>query len=154
MNRYIKFVFALAVFSIAFLGMAGDSYAAKPSDYGLKEGDLVSALFSDDPDVYIINEQGYKRLFLNAEIFNFYGHLGGFFNVKLISEEVLNAFPTSGLFRNCEDNDPRLYRVENESEDIRKLPWLNASATSPLAQDPKFFKKGFWVNKKEIKLVS
>ena len=55
MNRYIKFVFILAVFSIAFLGMAGDLHAAKLSDYGLKEGDLVSALFSDDPDVYIIN---------------------------------------------------------------------------------------------------
>ena len=150
MNRYIKFVFALAVFSIAFLGMAGDSYAAKPSDYGLKEGDLVSALFSDDPDVYIINEQGYKRLFLNAEIFNFYGHLGGFFNVKLVSEETLDAFPTSGLFRNCEDNDSRVYGVEIEGEDIGKLRWLNASATSTLSEDPTFFNKVFCVNKKEF----
>ena len=150
MNRYIKFVFILAVFSIAFLGMAGDLHAAKLSDYGLKEGDLVSALFSDDPDVYIINEQGYKRLFLNAEIFNFYGHLGGFFNVKLVSEEVLDAFPTSGLFRNCEDNDPRVYGVEIESEDIGKLRWLNASATSTLSEDPNFFKKVFCVNKKEF----
>ena len=150
MNRYIKFVFALAVFSIAFLGMAGDSYAAKPSDYGLKEGDLVSALFSDDPDVYIINEQGYKRLFLNAEIFNFYGHLGGFFNVKLVSEETLDAFPTSGLFRNCEDNDSRVYGVEIEGEDIGKLRWLNASATSTLSEDPAFFNKVFCVNKKEF----
>ena len=150
MNRYIKFVFILAVFLIAFLGMAGDLHAAKPSDYGLKEGDLISAMFSDDPDVYIINEQGYKRLFLNAEIFNFYGHLGGFFNVKLVSEEVLDAFPTSGLFRNCEDNDPRVYGVEIESEDIGKLRWLNASATSTLSEDPNFFKKVFCVNKKEF----
>ena len=150
MNKYAKFVFVLAVFSAVFLGTAGGSHAAKPSDYGLKEGDLVSAIFSDDPDVYIINEQGYKRLFLNAEIFNFYGHLGGFFNVKLISEEVLNAFPTSGLFRNCEDNDPRVYGVEIEGEDIGKLRWLNASATGTLSEDPNFFKKVFCVNKKEF----
>src|SRR3989344_2528133 len=97
MSKYAKFVFVLAMFSAVFLGTAGGSHATKPSDYGLKEGDLVSALFSDDPDVYIINEQGYKRLFLNAEIFNFYGHLGGVFNIKLVSEEKLNAAATSTL---------------------------------------------------------
>ena len=150
MNRYIKFVFILAVFSVAFLGMAGDSHAAKPFDYGLKEGDLISAMFSDDPDVYIINEQGYKRLFLNAEIFNFYGHLGGFFNVKLVSPEVRDTFPTSGLFRNCEDNDPRVFGVNIEGEDIGKLRWLDASATSTLSEDPAFFNKDFCINRKEF----
>lgn len=150
MNKYIKFVFALAVFSIIFFGTADGSQAAKPSDYGLKEGDLISAIFSDDPDVYIINEKGYKRLFLNAEIFNFYGHLGGFFNVKLVSTEVRDAFPTSGLFRNCEDNDPRVYGVEIEGEDVGKLRWLDVSATSTLSEDPEFFKKVFCINKKEF----
>lgn len=150
MNKYTKFVFALAVFSIAFLGMAGDSQAAKPSDYGLKEGDLISAVFSDDPDVYIINEKGYKRLFLNADIFNFYGHLGGFFNVKLVGTEVRDAFPTSGLFRNCEDNDPRVYGVEIEGEDVGKLRWLDASAASTLSEDSEFFNKVFCVNRKEF----
>ena len=128
----------------------GDSQAAKPSDYGLKEGDLISAMFSNDPDVYIVNENGYKRLFLNQEIFGFYGHLGGFFNVKLVSEEVRDAFPTSGLFRNCEDNDPRVYGVEIEGEDVGKLRWLNASATTTLSEDPAFFERVFCVNKKEF----
>src|SRR3989344_4606150 len=150
MSKYAKFVLGLAVFSVMFLGIAGGSHAAKPSDYGLKEGDLISAMFSDDPDVYIVNEQGYKRLFLNQEIFGFYGHLGGFFNVKLVSEEVRDAFPTSGLFRNCEDNDPRVYGVEIEGEDIGKLRWLNASAASTLSEDPGFFNKVFCVNKKEF----
>src|SRR3989344_146613 len=150
MNKYAKFVFVLAVFSAVFLGTAGGSHAAKPSDYGLKEGDLVSAIFSDDPDVYIINEQGYKRLFLNAEIFNFYGHLGGFFNVKLVSPEVRDTFPTSGLFRNCEDNDPRVFGVNIEGEDIGKLRWLDASATSTLSEDPAFFNKVFCINRKEF----
>jgi len=150
MSKYAKFVLGLAVFSAMFLGITGGSHAAKPSDYGLKEGDLISAMFSDDPDVYIVNEQGYKRLFLNQEIFGFYGHLGGFFNVKLVSEEVRDAFPTSGLFRNCEDNDPRVYGVEIEGEDIGKLRWLNTSATSTLSEDPAFFNKVFCVNKKEF----
>src|SRR4030042_4196617 len=44
---------------------------------GLHEGDLISAAGSDDPDIYIINEQSFKRLFLNPVIFGFYGHLGG-----------------------------------------------------------------------------
>src|SRR3989344_1906789 len=100
---------------------------AKPSDYGLKEGDLISAIFSDDPDVYIINEHGYKRLFLNPEIFKFYGHLGGFFNVKLVTEEVLDIFPTSGLFRDCESEDPKVYGVDIEGEDNGKLHWVNTT---------------------------
>ena len=150
MSKYAKFVLGLAVFSVMFLGIAGGSHAAKPFDYGLKEGDLISAMFSDDPDVYIINEQGYKRLFLNAEIFNFYGHLGGFFNVKLVSPEVRDTFPTSGLFRNCEDNDPRVFGVNIEGEDIGKLRWLDASATSTLSEDPAFFNKVFCINRKEF----
>src|SRR3989344_3841335 len=35
----------------------------------LKDGDVVSAAGSSDPDVYIVNPHGYKRLFLNPAIF-------------------------------------------------------------------------------------
>src|SRR3989344_449717 len=73
--------------------------AVAPADYGLKEGDLISAAGSDDPDVYIINEMGYKRLFLNPVIFGFYAHLGGFANVKNVSPATRDAFITSGLYR-------------------------------------------------------
>src|SRR3990167_10362877 len=104
MKKYVIFTLVLVVlFGLGF------SNASKPSDFGLKEGDLISAIFSDDPDVYIINDQGYKRLFLNPEIFKFYGHLGGFFNVKLVTKEVIDLFPTSGLFRDCESNDQKVY---------------------------------------------
>src|SRR3989344_2632779 len=41
----------------------------------LNDGDVVSAAGSDDPDVYIVNPHGYKRLFLNPVIFGFYGLL-------------------------------------------------------------------------------
>jgi len=125
--------------------------AAKPSDYGLKEGDLISAIFSDDPDVYIINDSGYKRLFLNPTIFNFYGHLGGFFNVKLVSTEVRDAFATSGLFRNCEVNDPKVYGVDIDGEDTGKLHWVNVSSENASSEDPEFFKKVFCINNSEFK---
>src|SRR3989338_880877 len=124
---------------------------AKPSDYGLKEGDLISAIFSDDPDVYIINEHGYKRLFLNPEIFKFYGHLGGFASVKLVTPEARDAFPTVGLLRNCEDKDPKVYGVQIEGEDEGQLRWVDTSGEEAVADDPEFFKKVFCINDKEFK---
>jgi len=150
MKKYNSIILA-ALFAVAFFGVAANTHAAvKPADYGLQEGDLISAVFSDDPDVYIINNQGYKRLFLNPEIFGFYQHLGGFFNVKLVSTEVRDAFITSGLFRNCEDNDSKIYGVDIEGEDSGKLHWVNVSAGSATSEDPAFFDKVFCVNKKEF----
>lgn len=128
-----------------------NAYAAKPADFGLKEGDLISAVFSDDPDVYIINDNGYKRLFLNPEIFKFYSHLGGFFNIKLVTPEVRDAFVTSGLFRNCEDNDAKVFGVDIEGEDSGKLHWINTTGDQAAKDDPEFFKKVFCINGKEFR---
>src|SRR3990167_11319765 len=123
-------------------------FAVSPSDYGLKEGDLISAIFSDDPDVYIINEHGYKRLFLNPEIFKFYGHLGGFASVKLVTPEARDTFPTVGLFRNCEQKNPKVYGFESEDEDAGNLRWVNTSGEEAVKDDPDFFKKVFCINDK------
>ena len=125
-------------------------FAAIPSDYGLKEGDLISAIFSDDPDVYIINENGFKRLFLNPDIFKFYSHLGGFANIKLVTPEVRDSFPTSGFFRNCEDNDQKVYGTSVEGEDEGRLHWINKSGDQAVQEDPDFFKKVFCINRKEL----
>lgn len=150
MKKYaIGGVLILAVF--ALFSAASAANAAKPTDYGLKEGDLISAIFSDDPDVYIINDLGYKRLFLNPEIFKFYTHLGGFVNVKLVTPEVRDAFSTSGLFRNCEDNDPKVYGIDIDGEDSGKLHWVNVSGDTAASEDPEFFNKVFCINKKEFK---
>ncbi|MEK7121743.1 MAG: hypothetical protein AAB857_03480 [Patescibacteria group bacterium] len=56
MKNYTKVLISLVVFAsvfavVIFVAMP-NSNAAKPTDFGLKEGDLVSAIFSDDPDVY------------------------------------------------------------------------------------------------------
>jgi hypothetical protein len=86
----------LSLSGVAYLAPMAAS-AAVPSDYGLKEGWTISAAGSSDPDIYIVNEHGYKRLFLNPAIFNFYGHLGGFAAVHTVSSTVRDAFPTSGF---------------------------------------------------------
>jgi chitodextrinase len=151
MKKTVKIVVLGATLAIAFFGIVNHSYAAKPSDYGLKEGDLISAIFSDDPDVYIINNDGYKRLFLNPEIFKMYAHLGGFFNVKLVPVEVRDAFTTSGLFRNCESNDPKVYGVDIEGEDTGSLHWVNVTSENALSEDSEFFKKVFCINGAEFK---
>ena len=147
MRKY--FVFLILIFTVVIIG-SGFSYASKPSDFGLKEGDLISAIFSDDPDVYIINDQGYKRLFLNPEIFMFYSHLGGFANVKLVTPEIRDSFPTSGFFRNCEDNDQKVYGTSVEAEDMGRLHWINKSGEQAVQEDPDFFKKVFCINRKEF----
>lgn len=128
--------------------------AVMPSDFGLKEGDVVSAAGSDDPDVYIVNEMGYKRLFLNPVIFGFYGHLGGFAAVKNVSSATRDAFGTSGLFRNCETNDEKVYGVETTGEDVGMLHWVNTSGSQAVADDANFFKKVFCINSNEFNWYS
>ena len=142
------FIIPLIVFS---LGLSFSVSAAKPSDFNLKDGDLISAIFSSDPDVYIVNEHGYKRLFLNPEIFKFYGHLGGFASVKLVTPEVRDSFPTTGLFRNCEVNDLKVYGFQADNEDKGKLHWIDTPGDQAVKDDPDFFKKIFCINDREFR---
>ena len=116
----------------------------------LKEGDVISATGSSDPDVYIVNAWGYKRLFLNPVIFGFYGHLGGFSKVKTTVAPVRYTLVTSGLFRNCETNDQKVYGVESTGEDTAMLHWVNTSGAQAVADDSDFFKKVFCINSREF----
>ena len=144
-------VFGLLIFYLALL-FPVFSFAATPSQYGLQEGDLISAL--GDPDIYIINENGYKRLFLNPAIFGFYGHLGGWENVKEVSAQTRDAFPTSLYFKNCEIGDSRVYAVEVTGEDESTLHWLNVSLAKIEGEDPNFSQKVFCINDKEFRWYS
>ncbi|KKU22486.1 MAG: hypothetical protein UX31_C0001G0004 [Candidatus Nomurabacteria bacterium GW2011_GWA1_46_11] len=153
----LKKTFSALTSVATVLSLSGAAYlaplatsAAVPSDYGLKEGDTISAAGTNDPDIYIVNEQGYKRLFLNPVIFGFYGHLGGFANVKNVTAMARDAFPTSGLFRNCETNDEKVYGVETTGEDTGILHWVNTSGAQAVADDPNFFKKVFCINNNEF----
>ncbi len=121
----------------------------------LKDGDMISATGSTDPDVYIINSYGYKRLFLNPVIFGFYGHLGGFQNIKSTTSIARDNYGISGLFRNCEPNstgmiDPKVYGVEVTGEDTGTLHWVNTTGEKAVTDDPNFFKKVFCINNNEF----
>jgi hypothetical protein len=116
----------------------------------LKDGDVISAAGSSDPDVYIVNPNGYKRLFLNPAIFGFYGHLGGFSKIKGATSVTRDVFVTSGLFRNCETNDKKVYGVETTGEDTGTLHWINTTGEQAVADDPNFFKKVFCINTREF----
>ena len=120
------------------------------ANVSLRDGDVISAAGSSDPDVYIVNPYGYKRLFLNPAIFGFYGHLGGFSKVKGTTSVTRDIFVTSGLFRNCETNDKKVYGVETTGEDSGKLHWVNTTGEQAVAEDPNFFKKVFCINTKEF----
>lgn len=152
----LKKVFAVVTTVTTMLSLAGFAAypagvsAAVPADYGLTEGNTISATGSSDPDIYIVNALGYKRLFLNPVIFSFYGHLGGFAAVKSVSATARDAFPTSGLFRNCETNDPKVYGVEVTGEDTGILHWVNTTGAQAVADDANFFKKVFCINNNEF----
>ena len=105
----------------------------------LNEGDTISAAGSADPDIYIANAYGYKRLFLNPVIFGFYGHLGGFGSVRTVSATTRDRLVVSGLFRNCETNDPKVYGVQTTGEDVAVLHWVNTSGAQAVQDDPDFF---------------
>ena len=100
-----------------------------PEQYGLHEGDLIRA--TGDNDIFIVNQYGYKRLFLNPAIFNMYGHLGGWSNVKSVSPVTRDAFVTSPYFR--ADGDTKVYKLTVIGEDTGTLSWVNMSQTDFLA---------------------
>lgn len=148
-----KLFFALSLALVVGVGAGwGDAEvsAVSPSDVGLISGDLISATFSSDPDVYIVNEWGYKRLFLNPDIFQFYSHLGGFAQVKIVTPQVRDSFITSGYLRECETGDQRVWGVESVGEDRAMLHWINTTGEQAVLDDPYFFKKVFCINQREF----
>jgi len=140
--------FNLSIATTIFTGTvnppASGDYA-KPEDYGLKEGDLIRA--KGDFDVFIINEYGYKRLFLNPTIFNMYGHLGGWSAVKTVDPEVRDAFKTSNFYRYSES--PKVYELEVTGGDTGKLHWLNITGDQFLSSGAKP-ESIFTINKSEL----
>jgi hypothetical protein len=103
---------------------------ADPANYGLKEGDLIRA--TGDFDVFIINQYGYKRLFLNPIIFNMYGHLGGWSAVKTVAPSTRDAFITSNYYRYVDS--PKVYFVEVTGGDTGIFHWVNMTGESFSAQ--------------------
>jgi DNA-binding beta-propeller fold protein YncE len=116
------------------------------AQFDLREGDVIRA--AGDIDVYIVNNAGYKRLFVNPTIFELYGHLG-WGRIKTVSPAGRDAFRTSGLFRNCQTDDLKVYGLQVTSEDSAVLRWVNTSGATAAVEDPDFFKKVFCINTSE-----
>ena len=84
-----------------------------PDDDGesqtIQDGDLIRA--QGTQDIYIvktINNKQFKRLIINPDIFNSYGHLE-WNNVQDVSSSILNEYQTSNLVR--QDGSSTIYRV-------------------------------------------
>ena len=151
-RTFLVLEIALLVFSLLNIPVTN---AATPAAYGLKEGDMISASGSADPDIYIVNDAGYKRLFLNPIIFSFYGQLtGGFSAVKSVSVTTRDAFPTSSLFKDCQigsvNNNGNVYALEVTGEDTGTLRHVAMSGAAAVMQDPNFFNKVFCINNNEF----
>ncbi len=71
MKSCIKIIIPLIIIGFLF---SSATNAITLQDFDLLKSDLINAIFSDDPDVYVINE--------DPKIFNFYDYLGGFINIK------------------------------------------------------------------------
>ena len=124
--------------------------AASPSDFNLKEGDLISAFnFAGDVDVYIVNIHGFKRVIVKPDIFNFYSHLS-FDKIKQVTMQTRDAFSNADLYRNCETNDQRVFALEARGEDAAVIHHVNMTGAQAVAQDANFFKKVFCINTREF----
>jgi hypothetical protein len=101
-----------------------------PEAHGLTEGNLIRA--EGDFDIFIINQYGYKRLFLNPAIFEMYGHLGSWDDVITVTPETRDAFITSSHYRYV--NEDKVYHLEVTGEDTGTLQWINMAADDFLSQ--------------------
>lgn len=151
--RPLKQVIVLAFLLTIWVGVSARAHVAIDAAYmaelGLHEGDIVGSTNTSDPDIFIVNGYGYKRLFLSPAIFGFYGHLK-FANVKRLLDTVITSMPVSGLFQNCETGDKKVYGLEVIGEDQAMLRWVNVTGSQAVAEDPDFFKKVFCINAREF----
>lgn len=151
-----RFSSVAALFLVVFgfsLSVAFAHGEASPSVFGLTEGDLLRVASLNDPDIYIVNASGFKRLILSPAIFSYYGHFQ-WRQVKSVEVGVRDAFPTSALVRNCEANDPKVYAVEVAQDDAAVLHWVDLAADAALVQDDDFFKKVFCINAREFAMYA
>jgi len=97
------------------------------------DGDLIKTAQSFD--IYIVKLIGskkFKRLILNPDIFNSYGHLK-WGNVKTVSQAVQDAYTLSELVIEVNADgsvfDPKVYRVSSAlNSDVGIKQWLNITA--------------------------
>lgn len=95
------------------------------------DGDLIRA--SGTFDVYIVKDLGakkFRRLILNPDIFNSYGHLE-WGNVKVVDQTVVDQYTDSQLVRNV--TGTKVYQLVPNGEDTGDKHWLNMTAAEFVA---------------------
>lgn len=122
---------ALTILLVAPVFVFTASYSSAAEN--IVDGDLVK--IADNPDVYIVKLVGvkkFKRLILNPDIFNSYGHLR-WDKIKTIDQGAIDAFIPSELVIEVNADgsvaDPKVYRVASTAgSDVGERRWLNITA--------------------------
>jgi len=108
MNRLFKTLFIIML--VVIITWFFDTFFASIAEaVNITEGDVVRE--SDDIDVYIIKLIGnkkFKRLILNPDVFNMYGHLK-WENIKVVSPGTLESYTTSTLVKAL--GDEKVYKL-------------------------------------------
>lgn len=105
---YLFTLSTLLVFALAFTAATPQTHAqstpAEQQFSSLQDGDLIRV--NGEVDVYIvkiINGKYFKRLILNPEIFNSYGHLR-WDNIQQVVQSIADRFQTSNLVKEVYPN--------------------------------------------------
>lgn len=133
--NFVKFITLLGVSVVFFLTSVQTH--SQTSTQTIIDGDLVTT--DDSFDIYIVKlvsspagEKKFKRLILNPNIFNSYGHLR-WEDVKTIANEILGEYTLSELVVevNADDSiaDPKVYRVSSTlNSDVGERRWLDITS--------------------------
>lgn len=111
-------------FIIVLIGLIGSIGLIKIHAATIIDGDLIRA--ENSVDVYIvklINGKQFRRLILNPEIFNQYGHLK-WENIKTVTQLEADSFITSDLVRAV--NDEKTYKLYPNG-DTGEKKWIKTA---------------------------
>ncbi len=87
---------------------------------------------ANNPDVYIVkynNGKQFRRLVLNPQVFESYGHLK-WENIVIVAPEVMNSYTISNIVR--VESDPKVYALAPNGDSGSKS-WLNVAAADFIA---------------------
>ena len=131
-NRVVAVLTALATI-ISLSGVVYLATALQANAETFVDGDIVKT--ADNPDVYILKMVGakkFKRLVLNPDIFNSYGHLS-WGAIKTATQAELDMYTNSNLVIEVNADgsvaDPKVYAVTSaDSSDVGERRHLDVTA--------------------------
>ena len=117
--------------NISTVDLQTSGVASATIEGGLTEGDLIRG--PDGIKVYIVNGNGFKRHIFNPAVFGMYQHFkwGG---IKSVSQDVLDSFITSDIYRSL--NDYKVYSLleVNEAQGLAQKQWFDITAQQFIAR--------------------